>query len=67
MPSSLLCVKSLVSPRVSCHPGAEAGNVEVIQKQQLLMGGGRQGLRAGVSGEVGDKTDSVNSSQPREL
>lgn len=41
--------------------------MEVIQKQQLMMGDGRQGLKSGFNEEVGDKTDSMNTSQPREL
>ena len=40
--------------------------MELIQKQQLLMAGGGQCLKSGGSGEVGDKTDSVNTSQPRD-
>lgn len=47
-------------PGNSCHTRS-------LDCQQFVMSGGGQCLRSGVGGEVGGKTDSVNTSQLREL
>lgn len=51
---------------MSSHTRSLVGNVEHIQKQQLLTGSGGQCLKSGFNaglggGGVGDKTDSMNT------